>query len=103
MWRTTKGSTELHVRARIEHGQLVEKEIVCPRSGDEAGKFEECDGAPCAILACSQCGNGEKFGGNVAGSSALLEPGSHHTQSSPFCLSAPMGLIAPLGKGCAEV
>ena len=56
MWRTSKGSTELHMRVRIENGELVEKEILCPRCGGGAGKFVECDGAPCAILACRQCG-----------------------------------------------
>ncbi|PYT83992.1 MAG: hypothetical protein DMG40_02070 [Acidobacteria bacterium] len=48
----------VHVRVRIEKGELVEKEIVCPNCGGEARKFTgfDRDGAFYVFLACRECG-----------------------------------------------
>lgn len=51
-------TVELHLRARIENGELEEKQILCPGCCGEAEKFVACSlgGVPCAFLACCQCG-----------------------------------------------
>lgn len=51
-------TVELHLRARIESGGLLEKQILCPGCGGPAEKFIGCDAkdASRAFLACSQCG-----------------------------------------------
>ena len=33
MWRTNASAAELHARARIENGELLETEIACLRCG----------------------------------------------------------------------
>lgn len=52
-------AVELHLKARIEDGRLIENRILCPCCGGDSGKFIGYDGngTPCVFLACSQCGN----------------------------------------------
>jgi transcription elongation factor Elf1 len=49
---------ELHLRARVESGKLVDEEILCPDCGNSAKSVTACDagGVPSALLVCSQCG-----------------------------------------------
>lgn len=48
----------VHVRVRMENGELVEKEIVCPSCGGTARKFTGFDrnGAFYVLLGCTECG-----------------------------------------------
>ena len=49
---------EVHLRARVENGELVDKQILCPRCGGPAKAVTASDpgGVVSTLLECTQCG-----------------------------------------------
>ncbi len=49
---------EVHLRARVENGELIDKQILCPRCGGPAkrGTADDAGGVANTLLECSQCG-----------------------------------------------
>jgi len=66
----------VHVKARMENGELVEKEIVCASCGGEARKFTGFDrnGAFYVLLGCTECGESlAEFQTNAELETSLVE------------------------------
>ena len=49
---------EVHLRARVENGELLDKQILCPRCGGPAKTVmaNDAGGVAGTLLECTQCG-----------------------------------------------